>query len=150
MAIRRIYREWQHFVEDPMEGISYGPPPPLDDFFYWDAIIEGPVGTPYEGGTFILDVVFPMEYPVRPPKVKFKTPVYHPNISKKGLLNLDILKDSWYAGLTLPKVLLCVRCLLVDDINADDPLEPDIACLYKTDRAKYEQTVREWTKKYAM
>ncbi|XP_067673401.1 uncharacterized protein [Haliotis asinina] len=118
--------------------------------FNWDAIIEGPAGTPYEGGIFMLDVAFPILYPFRPPKVQFKTSIYHPNISRDGLLNLDILRDNWGPSLTISKVLLCVRSLLVDGVNPDDPLEPDIARLYKTDRVKYEQTVREWTRKYAM
>ncbi|XP_067673393.1 uncharacterized protein [Haliotis asinina] len=148
MAMKRIYKEWQDCVEHPIEGISFRPF--ADYVFKWDATIEGPAGTPYEGGSFMLDVGFPMDYPFKPPKVQFKTRIYHPNISKKGLLNLDILKDAWSPALTIAKVLLCVRCLLVDDINPDDPLEPDIARLYKTDRAKYEQTVREWTRKYAM
>ncbi|XP_046570114.1 ubiquitin-conjugating enzyme E2 8-like isoform X2 [Haliotis rubra] len=140
--------EWQQCLEHPMEGISFGPF--AENVFNWDAIIEGPAGTPYEGGIFMLDVVFPMLYPFKPPKVQFTTPVYHPNISRKGFLNLHVLREQWCPALTIAKVLLCVRCLLVDGINADDPLEPDIARLYKTDRAKYEQTVREWTKKYAM
>ncbi|XP_067673398.1 uncharacterized protein [Haliotis asinina] len=148
MAMKRIYKEWQDCVEHPTEGISFGPF--ADNVFKWDAMIEGPAGTPYEGGSFMLDVAFPMDYPFKPPRVQFKTRIYHPNISMNGLLNLDILRDAWSPALTIAKVLLCVRCLLVDDINPDDPLEPDIARLYITDRAKYEQTVREWTRKYAM
>jgi len=38
---------------------------------------------------------------------------------------------------------------LLEEINADDPLVPEIALLYKTDEIKYFETVREWTKKYA-
>ena len=33
---------------------------------------------------------------------------------------------------------------------ADDPLVPEIAQIYKTDREKYTTTAREWTRKYAM
>lgn len=36
----------------------------------------------------------------------------------------------------------------IQDPNPDDPLVPDIAHLYKTDRAAYENTAREWTRKY--
>lgn len=39
---------------------------------------------------------------------------------------------------------------MLTDPNPDDPLVPDIAALYKSDRAKYEQTAREWTRKYAI
>ena len=37
---------------------------------------------------------------------------------------------------------------MLTDPNPDDPLVPDIAHLYKTDRARYEATAREWTRKY--
>lgn len=44
------------------------------------------------------------------------------------------------------KVLLSI-CSMLTDPNPDDPLVPDIAHLYKTDRARYEATAREWTRK---
>lgn len=47
------------------------------------------------------------------------------------------------------QVLLSI-CSLLTDPNPDDPLVPEIAHMYKTDRAKYEMTARSWTQKYAM
>lgn len=49
----------------------------------------------------------------------------------------------------LNQVLLSI-CSLLTDPNPDDPLVPEIAHMYKTDRAKYESTARSWTQKYAM
>jgi ubiquitin-conjugating enzyme E2 D len=49
----------------------------------------------------------------------------------------------------LQQVLLSI-CSLLTDPNPDDPLVPEIAHMYKTDRAKYENTARSWTQKYAM
>ena len=46
-------------------------------------------------------------------------------------------------------VLLSI-CSLLCDPNPDDPLVPEIARLYKTDREKYNELAREWTRKYAM
>lgn len=47
------------------------------------------------------------------------------------------------------QVLLSI-CSLLTDPNPDDPLVPEIAHMYKTDRQKYESTARSWTQKYAM
>jgi len=47
------------------------------------------------------------------------------------------------------QVLLSI-CSLLTDPNPDDPLVPEIAHMYKIDRAKYEATARSWTQKYAM
>lgn len=76
------------------------------------------------------------------------TPIYHPNINDKGGICLDILKDSWSPALTITKVLLSITSLLTD-ANPDDPLMPEIARLYKTDRQRYDATAREHTRKYA-
>ena len=46
-------------------------------------------------------------------------------------------------------VLLSI-CSMLTDPNPDDPLVPEIAHVYKTDRARYESTAREWTRKYAI
>lgn len=53
------------------------------------------------------------------------------------------------ALLTLATVLLSI-CSMLTDPNPDDPLVPEIAHVYKTDRSRYESTAREWTRKYAI
>ena len=63
-------------------------------------------------------------------------------------MSLDILMDQWSPALTISKILLSISSLLTD-ANPDDPLVPEIAQLYKSNRAKFEATAREWTKKYA-
>lgn len=39
---------------------------------------------------------------------------------------------------------------MLTDPNPDDPLVPEIAHVYKQDRAKYNATAVEWTRKYAV
>ncbi|CAG8623088.1 16875_t:CDS:2 [Gigaspora margarita] len=109
----------------------------------------GPTESPYTGGVFFLAIHFPTDYPFKPPKVNFTTRIYHPNINSNGSICLDILRDQWSPALTISKVLLSI-CSMLTDPNPDDPLVPEIAHVYKTDRARYEATAREWTRKYAI
>ncbi|PNJ72155.1 UBE2D1 isoform 3 [Pongo abelii] len=113
---------------------------------------EKPVLKPdsaYQGGVFFLTVHFPTDYPFKPPKIAFTTKIYHPNINSNGSICLDILRSQWSPALTVSKVLLSI-CSLLCDPNPDDPLVPDIAQIYKSDKEKYNRHAREWTQKYAM
>ncbi|KAE8589996.1 hypothetical protein XENTR_v10017895 [Xenopus tropicalis] len=105
--------------------------------------------SPYQGGVFFLTIHFPTDYPFKPPKVAFTTKIYHPNINSNGSICLDILRSQWSPALTVSKVLLSI-CSLLCDPNPDDPLVPDIAQIYKSDKEKYNRLAREWTQKYAM
>ncbi|PPD73378.1 hypothetical protein GOBAR_DD29691 [Gossypium barbadense] len=58
------------------------------------------------------------------------------------------LSQRWSFWELLP--LLQIEASTLHDPNPDDPLVPEIAHMYKTDRAKYESTARSWTQKYAM
>ncbi|KAI9164271.1 Ubiquitin-conjugating enzyme E2 4 [Blastocladiella emersonii ATCC 22665] len=146
MALKRITKELQDLGRDPPSSCSAGPTG--DDMFTWQATIMGPADSSFAGGVFFLQIHFPTDYPFKPPKVNFTTRIYHPNINSNGSICLDILRDQWSPALTVSKVLLSI-CSLLTDPNPDDPLVPEIAHLFKTDRARYEATAREWTRKFA-
>ena len=46
--------------------------PSDNNIMVWDAVIYGPADTPFEDGTFKLQIEFSEEYPNKPPKVKFR------------------------------------------------------------------------------
>ena len=129
-----------------MPGCSAGPVD--DDLSTWQGIIVGPEGTPYVGGVFKLEIIFPTDYPYKAPKVTFTTPIYHCNINRAGNICLDILKDKWSPVLTIGKVLLSI-CSLLSDPNPDDPLAPEIAEVFRNDRAKHDETAAAYTARYA-
>lgn len=146
MSHKRITNELKDLRKDPPTNCSAGPEG--DDIFKWEGVIMGPSDCPYTGGVFKLKISFPTDYPFKPPNIVFLTKIYHPNISTSGAICLDILKTQWSPALTISKVLLSI-CSLLTDPNPSDPLMPDIAHIYTTDKEAYDQTAREWTMKYA-
>ena len=146
-ALKRIQKELNDIMKDPPSNCSAGPRD--QNMYNWQATIMGPAGSPYEGGVFFLGIVFPADYPFKPPRITFETKIYHCNINDKGGICLDILKDSWSPALTISKVLLSI-CSLLTDPNPDDPLVPDIARLFKEDRVKHDKMAKEYTAKYAV
>lgn len=123
--------------------------PVNDDLFKWEATVNGPEETPYEGGVFHLEIIIPLDYPFTPPNVTFRTKVYHPNINSDGGICVDILREAWSPALTICKVLLSIASLLADP-NPDDPLDFTIARMYLEEPETYYQTAQEWTSRYAM
>jgi len=146
-SLLRIQKELSNLTNNPPSNCSAGPLE--DDLYHWQATIMGPTESPYEGGIFYLDITFPQNYPFKPPKIFFQTRIYHPNINSQGGICLDILKNAWSPALTITKLLLSI-CSLLTDPNPDDPLEPDIAHIYKNDREKYTENARLWTLNYAI
>nr|AFK44991.1 unknown [Lotus japonicus] len=111
--------------------------------------IPGPVGTPYEGGVFQIDITLPDGYPFEPPKMRFTTKVWHPNISSQsGAICLDILKDQWSPALTLKTALLSVQALLSAP-QPDDPQDAVVAQQYLKDYQTFVNTARYWTESFA-
>lgn len=144
--LKRIQKELREIESDPPENCSAGPVG--DDLTHWNATIIGPKDSNYEDGIFHLDIKFPNNYPFSHPKIFFKTKIFHPNIDYRGDICLDTIKERWSPIMNISKALLSI-CSLLDDPNPDDPLEPDIAHIFKTDRERYNRLAKEWTMRYA-
>jgi ubiquitin-conjugating enzyme E2 D/E len=147
-SLARIRREYMDVQKECTDTVSAGPKND-SNLYEWEGYILGPIGSPYEGGLFRLEISFPQDYPFKPPFVRFVTPVYHPNINKSGGICVDILKpQNWSPVLTISKVLLSISSLLTD-ANPNDPLEPDVAQQYILNRLLFDTTARKWTVRYA-
>ena len=46
------------------------------------------------GGVFKLELFLPDDYPMTPPKIRFLTKIFHPNVDKLGRICLDVLKST--------------------------------------------------------
>jgi len=122
-----------------------------DSFTDLRGYIGGPPDTPYEGGTFVLEIKIPDNYPMQPPKCKFLTRMWHPNISSMmGVICLDILKKNLWnpEQMSLRVMLLSIQALLSSCVP-EDPLEPYVAAQYKLNRDMFDRTARHWTTVYA-
>jgi ubiquitin-conjugating enzyme E2 C len=97
-------------MSSPTPGLSAFPDD--ENLLNWTATLNGPADTPYAALTFKLSLEFAPTYPMTPPTVLFKTPVYHPNIDFSGRICLDILKEKWSAIFNIQSVLVSLQSLL--------------------------------------
>lgn len=100
---RRILKETERLLSEPVQGITAIPDE--NNARYFHVTIDGPEDSPFQGGTFKLELFLPEEYPMAAPKVRFMTKIYHPNIDKLGRICLDILKGNYY--------LYIMNCILL-------------------------------------
>ena len=144
MRAKRIQIELAEMKNKAPEGTFFVNKDENDNFI---CAIQGPKDTPYQNGFFRLDITFPNNYPFSPPKVKFITPIFHPNISGTEIC-LDILQDSWRPIITLGALLVSIRSLL-NDPNFSSPLNSDAASLHGKNKKDYDKKIQEMVQKHA-
>jgi ubiquitin-conjugating enzyme E2 Z len=128
MAIKRIHSDLHGVLSLHSCGIYVYANE--DDVTFVDAVIEGPVDTPYEGGFFYFKLKFPNDYPLSSPKVQLQTTGggtvrFNPNLYACGKVCLSILGTwpgpSWTAGLTLSTILLSIQSLMCEYPMKNEP-----------------------------
>ena len=92
---------------------------------------------------------FPEDYPFHPPQFLFLAKIFHPNISVNGRVSVDILQEHWSPALLSFKWIIILIRSWLNEPNPDDFLNLEASELYKKDRKKYEETVKEYTSKFA-
>ncbi|KAK4529587.1 hypothetical protein CCYA_CCYA02G0444 [Cyanidiococcus yangmingshanensis] len=143
---KRIMKETERLAKDPVPGISVTAHD--ENARYFNVILAGPEGSPYEGGVFRLELFLPADYPMQAPRARFLTKIYHPNIDRLGRVCLDILKDRWSPALQIRTVLLSIQALMSEP-NPEDALNNEAAELWKKDAARAKEIAHQWTLEYA-
>jgi ubiquitin-conjugating enzyme E2 D/E len=140
-VVRRLNAE---LVEVYRSGNPFNIEQDPDSITHWIASVNGPSGSVYEGGSFIVDLIFSSEYPFDPPRVIFRTSIFHPNIASNGAVCLDILKKGsgcWSPLITVSSLLVSVQSLLAEP-NPADPLNLEAADLLIRSQREYEKRAR--------
>lgn len=146
-SLRRINRELQAMLKHPPAHCTV-PIVNVDLPFIWTCFLIGPPNTPYENGHFKVRIEFNNMYPLTPPKMSFRTPIYHCNINKNGVVCIDVLQEEWSAAWTVSGVLLGITTLLTE-CNPFDPLVYQIANEYLNNRREHDRKALMWTRRYA-
>jgi len=136
-AMKMLAKEFKDLTgKTPMEGVNVTVPDE-SNFFRWEVGIYGPPDTIYQGGYFKAELVFPPEYPMKPPNMKFLCDMFHPNVYADGRLCISILhqpgedeqsgelaSERWNPTQSVRTVLLSVISLLTE-ANISSPSNVD-------------------------
>ncbi|CAF1437537.1 unnamed protein product, partial [Adineta steineri] len=141
-SIKALQLEYAKLQKEPVEGFTVK----LDDdsnLYKWHVGIFGPPDTLYEGGYFKADMEFPTTYPFAPPKVRFLTKMWHPNIYENGEVCISILhpptedpqsgehpSERWNPTQNVRTILMSIISLL-NEPNCSSPANVDASVMYR-------------------
>ncbi|GAA97268.1 hypothetical protein E5Q_03945 [Mixia osmundae IAM 14324] len=146
-ALRKITKELLTLQNSPLEGIRIVPDD--RDILAFQAWLEGPAGTPYAGGYFKVQFEFTPEFPTSPPKCRFATKIFHPNVAPlTGEICVNTLKKDWRRDYGIGHVLSVVKCLLIYP-NAESALHEEAGRLLLEAYEDYASQARLMTSVHA-
>lgn len=152
----------------PVSGISISPKE--DNMMIWHGSIKASVcspfypfslsdsptefssaqaDSPYRGGTFHFTIVFPDNFPFKPPTVTFLTKIYHPGFNEEGHICVPLLRDDWKPATSMGtgtayrgappsraspdvnsiKIVLSTIQNKLENPSPDDPFDADVAAV---------------------
>ena len=148
MTQRRIRKDLKEWKDDPLDCAEIFAVP--NDYKKWDVLYYGPEETPYEGGVFKIQVKFPNDYPFKPPDLKFSTPIYHINVSRKGKVCLAEILDEWKPQFSMKEIIGWIDMLITDPMGDQAIADEEMILEFLDDKETYEKKAAEWTQKYAI
>ena len=157
-SVLMLQQQLKELQKKPPEFFSAG----LADesnIYEWDVCITGPPDTLYEGGIFNCKMIFPETYPDQPPKMKFVTPVWHPNVYPDGKVCISILhnpgddpmgyeqaNERWSPVQTVETIMLSIISMLSSP-NDESPANIDAAKQFREDHAGFRKRVASCVRK---
>ena len=142
---KRLLLDYKNLISNP----TFGEKVNLEEgnLNKMEIILPGPKNSVYESGIFNLSFEFE-NYPFKCPKVKFKTPIYHPNIeTNTGEICMNALEKDWVPTMRISNIIEKIVSLLVFP-SLEYPLEFNIAKEYLNDPNEYKIKVEKFIEKY--
>lgn len=142
-CIKRIIFDISDLQKEPIDNICYYPDE--NNIMNGVALIIGPENTPYQYGNYIFSFQFPLEFPFKPPLVKFLSndgeTRFNPNFYRSGKVCLSILNtwkgESWSACQSIRSILIILQMTMNENPLLNEPGVDDINhsnCIYKYNR----------------
>ncbi|XP_071553003.1 ubiquitin-conjugating enzyme E2 J2 [Panulirus ornatus] len=103
-ASARLRADYMRLKRDPVPYVTAEPLP--SNILEWHYVVEGPEQSPYEGGYYHGKLVFPMEYPFRPPSIYMITPSGRFKTNSRLCLSIsDFHPDTWNPAWSVATIL---------------------------------------------
>lgn len=105
----------------------------------------------YNQRAFRIEMVLTQTYPMDPPKIRFLTPVYHPNVGKDGSFCTELLQKqcSWTPTTSLVDVLNAV-VKHIDEPNLDYAVSVELGRQYRENPVEFQNAANDYVLKHGL
>ncbi|KAI9206771.1 ubiquitin-conjugating enzyme E2, J1, U [Polychytrium aggregatum] len=136
-AVKRLMKELQDLNDDPSP--EYTASPLEDNIFEWHFTLRGPNEAGFSGGRYHGRLIFPPEYPFKPPNISFLTPNGRFEVGKKICLSItghhpEFWLPAWGIRLALIALISFMPTQGDGAIGALDHTEEERAVLARQSR----------------
>ncbi|MFH4975881.1 hypothetical protein AB6A40_002590 [Gnathostoma spinigerum] len=103
-AVSRLKKDYQKLMKDPVPYVLAAPL--HSNILEWHYVIRGAPSTPYEGGVYHGKLVFPPDYPFKPPSIFMLTPSGRFQVNTRLCLSIsDFHPDTWNPAWTVSTII---------------------------------------------
>ncbi|UZO29544.1 Ubiquitin-conjugating enzyme E2 15 variant 3 [Rhizophagus irregularis] len=149
-----LQKQLKELSKHPVEGFSAGLVD-NDNIYEWEIMIIGPPDTLYEGGFFKARMTFPKDYPLMPPKLRFISEMWHPNVYPDGehppgedKYGYEDAGERWMPVHTVETILLSVISMLSTP-NDESPANIEAAKDWREDYPAFKKKVQRIVRRSA-
>jgi len=115
MCNRRLMRELKALRKEPLQDPSILAVPNDSNILEWHYVIEGVKGSQFEGGFYHGKLIFPRDYPLRPPSVIMLTPSGRFQTNRRLCLSMsDFHPESWNPMWSVSTILTGLYSFMMD------------------------------------
>ncbi|KAK6639893.1 Serine/threonine-protein kinase Pink1, mitochondrial [Polyplax serrata] len=113
-ASSRLRHDYIRIKKDPVPYVVAEPLP--SNILEWHYVIAGPEDTPYEGGYYHGKLIFPREFPYKPPSIYMITPNGRFMTNTKLCLSIsDYHPDTWNPAWSVSTILTGLLSFMIED-----------------------------------
>lgn len=144
MCTRRLTRELQSLLKNPLLNPRITATPHESNILEWHYVIEGSKGTPYDGGHYHGKLIFPKEYPLKPPSVIMLTPSGRFKPNRRLCLSMsDFHPESWNPMWSVSTILTGLYSFMVETAPTLGSIDTSEAQKRKLARQSLDFNVRD-------
>jgi len=146
ICTRRLTKELLALKKEPINNPKITVAPNESNLLEMHYVIEGSPGTPYEGGIYHGKLIFPKEYPLKPPGVLMNTPSGRFQPGRRLCLSMsDFHPESWNPMWSVSTILTGLYSFMIESNPTLGSMETTLAQKHKLAAQSLEYNCRDKT-----